>query len=59
MKLANTTWTRKKLIEFAAAYRDAVHRGHNEFEFEGHKFLVTYAKFLIEYLDKVLPRFPR
>lgn len=44
------TWTRAKLAAFNRAYGSAVIDGNEQFVFEGHDFLVAYAKHLIEYL---------
>lgn len=49
--LANITWTRPMLTRFRAAYQEARAAQADTFEFEGHAFVVGYAKYLIEYLD--------
>lgn len=39
---------------FKKAYQKAVNEKQGKFIWEGHEFLVTYSKYLIEYLE---PRF--
>jgi len=34
-----------------SAYREAVKNGQDEFRFEGHLFLTTYAKYLLDYAE--------
>ena len=36
------------------AYTQAVNDGKEVFSFDGHELFVPYAKYLIEYLEKVL-----
>jgi len=52
--MPNITWDKAKLARFKLAY--AEHKGDsaNVFSFEGHQFVVGYAKYLIEYLESVL-----
>jgi hypothetical protein len=44
-------WDLAKLKRFRRAYKNAT---TEVFEFEGAKFVVGYAKYLIEYLDGIL-----
>lgn len=45
-------WTRPKLTRFKAALKRA---GDNEcFIFEGHEFVVAYARYLVTYLEEKL-----
>lgn len=48
---SHITWTRPKLERFKKDYADAVSRAAEEFTFEGHPFLVSYSKYLIEFLE--------
>jgi len=47
-------WTREKMLRFEAAYREALNARAHTFVFEGHTFLVTYARYLLEYLKTML-----
>lgn len=49
-------WTRPMLTRFRTAYQAARATQADTFEFEGHAFVVGYAKYLIEYLDARLTR---
>jgi len=49
MKTIN--FTRAKLQALKQAYNTAKRLNNEEFEFEGHPLLVTYDKYLIEYLE--------
>lgn len=45
-------WTRPMLERFKVAYAEAAKAGKDAvFNFDGHDFVVGYAKYLIEYLD--------
>lgn len=44
-------FTREKLTRFSRAYRKATADKAKTFEFDGCKFVVGYAKYLIEYLE--------
>lgn len=44
-------FTRRKLVEFKRLYNQAVIDKKEQFLFEGHEVLVSYAKYMIEYLD--------
>ena len=44
-------WTRPLLERFKKAYKEANDRNAETFVFDGHGFLVGYAKYLIEFLD--------
>ncbi len=45
------SWNRVKLEWFKLALRRAVHEGREQFSFDGHTFLVSYARYLVEYLE--------
>lgn len=49
-------WTRPMLERFKKAYSAALEKGGKDstFVFDGHEFLVSYAKYLIEYLETKL-----
>lgn len=40
-----------KFTKFKEDYNKAVEEGVNSFFFDGHEFLVSYAKYLLEYLS--------
>lgn len=42
------------LKHFKNAYDRARREGHEEFSFDGQQYLVSYAKYLIEYLESRL-----
>lgn len=44
-------FTRNKAIAFKAAYGEAIAASLSEFTFEGHEFDVSYARYLIQYLE--------
>jgi hypothetical protein len=46
-------FTPEKLTAYRAAYQKAVDEGAEEFMFEDHEWLTSYAKYMIEYLDTV------
>jgi len=50
------TFNDLKLKEFKKAYEFAAKNEQEVFTFENHEFLVTYAKYLIEYLEGELKR---
>lgn len=43
------SWDKPMRERFRKAYKK--HINEEKFEFEGHEYLVHYAKYLIEYLD--------
>jgi hypothetical protein len=47
-------WDRAMLARFIVAYLDAVSKDQEVFTFDGHDFLVSYAKYLLEYLQSQL-----
>lgn len=49
------TWDRAKLERFRLAYNKArrLPTIDDVFKFEGHEFVVSYARYLIQYLDSV------
>ena len=44
-------FTEKDLKELKRKYAEAMKSGSESFEFRGHPLLVSYAKYLIEYLE--------
>lgn len=44
-------WTLPMFKRFKKAYAEAVEARQVQFVFDGHDFLVSYSKYLIEYLD--------
>jgi hypothetical protein len=50
----NITWDRTKRDGLRKAYEAALAAGKDVFQFEGHDILVSYAKYLLEYLDGML-----
>lgn len=44
------TWTPDKLATLQRMYDHAVKNSVDQFEFEGHALLTSYAKYLIEFL---------
>lgn len=49
--MTTVTFTPEILARFKRVYRDAVDAHSDTFMFEGKEYVVTYAKYLIEYLD--------
>lgn len=49
------SFDRAKLGRLRIAHDKAVAAGLSQFEFEGNELLVSYARYLIEYLETVLP----
>ena len=47
---------RARLRRLKIAYDKAVKAGVSQFEFEGEDLLVSYARYLLEYLEGVLPK---
>ena len=47
------SWTKEKAEKFKAAWKKADDAGILDFTFEGNEYLVTYGRYLIEYLDYV------
>jgi len=45
-------FTPAKLAELKKVYDKTVLAGKDRFTFEGHEVLVSYAKYLIEFLDR-------
>lgn len=44
-------FTFEKFAKLKRTYRKAVDENKTQFTFEGHELLVSYAKYLIEYLE--------
>jgi hypothetical protein len=47
-------WTPEKLKWFRKAYDEAEARGAKEFIWDGHEFVLGYAKYLISFLEEKL-----
>jgi len=47
----NKLFDQNKFEEFEAAYNEAVKNNEKQFTFDGNEVLVTYAKYLIQYLE--------
>lgn len=45
------SFNRTNAARFKKAYLDAVAKNKDQFVWEGHGFLINYAKYLIEYLE--------
>ncbi len=45
------TFTKESLMKLKDAYALAVTEGRDQFTFEGHELLTSYAKYLIQHLD--------
>lgn len=52
------TFTRPELERLKVAYKQAAerHTANDSFTFDGHTFVIAYAKYLIEYLEARLPK---
>lgn len=48
------TWDRPMLKRFKDALSDALGQSSTTFVFDGHEFVISYAKYLIEYLESRL-----
>jgi hypothetical protein len=44
------TFDRRKVEQFRKAYNRARTAGETQFVFDGHDFLVSYARYMLEYL---------
>ena len=45
-------WTKEMYVELKGQYENAVSEGSEQFEFQGVELLTTFAKYLLEFLDK-------
>jgi len=45
-------WTKEMYFELKRQYENAVSNGLEQFEFQGVELLTTFAKYLLEFLDK-------
>lgn len=54
------TWDAAKRERLRTAYKEAVKESHDSvndvFTFEDNIYVISYAKYLIEYLDTVIPK---
>ena len=53
-KSVEISWTREKLDKFQNAWKTAELAEKESFTFDGNEYLVTYGRYLIEYLEYVL-----
>lgn len=53
-KAVQVSWTSAKLKKFKAEWKAANDAEKESFTFDGNEYLVTYGRYLIEYLDYVL-----
>lgn len=54
--MSNTIeFTREKMQALRKEYNRAVRDGKDVFIFEGHELLVSYAKYVLEYLSTLFP----
>jgi hypothetical protein len=44
----------EKKRQFQVAWETAVVNGEDQFDFDGHPFLTSYAKYLVEHLNNTL-----
>ena len=49
------TFDRPKLERLKLVYQEAIEAKRESFWFEGKEYLVAYARYLIEYLESVIP----
>lgn len=56
--MTTVQFTPEKLEQLKNAYRTAINKKADSFTFEGNEYLVSYAKYLIEYLDAELKTEP-
>ena len=54
--MSSIAWDRPKLTRLKHAIAKAKRNRLEVFTFEDHEYLVAYAKYLIDYLDRVLPK---
>jgi len=45
-------WDKEKLQKFKLTYKTALRNHHVSFIFDKHEFILSYAKYLIEYLEQ-------
>jgi hypothetical protein len=55
-KVAQISWDQKKFKRFKKAHSKAEKAGEDSFEFDGNEFYTRYAMYLIQYLEKALPK---
>lgn len=48
-------FTPEKVARLRQSIESAERQGEKTFSFEGHELYVPYAKYLLEYIEKVLP----
>jgi hypothetical protein len=48
--MTTASWNKARLARFENSYNAARARNADAFEFDGHEFITSYAKYLIRYL---------
>jgi hypothetical protein len=56
MTQGTINWDRPMLERFKLAYAQHENKHGDTFMFEGHEFVIGYAKYLIEFLETQLPK---
>lgn len=51
--VTTVTWTRDKADKFKTAWTEADDAEKESFIFEGNEYLVTYGRYLLEYLEHI------
>lgn len=54
-QIETVSFDRAKKRRLRAAFNKAEADGREEFTFEGNPYLVAYARYLLEWLDTILP----
>lgn len=49
--LTSIPWTTERFVDFKKSYANAQSKSSTTFEWRGHQFVTSYAKYLIEYLE--------
>jgi hypothetical protein len=52
----NIDFDRAKLERLKVRVKEAVEKDEQTFKFEGSEFMLSYAKYVIEYLESKLPK---
>ena len=52
-KSVEISWTKETLEKFQTAWKEADKAEQESFTFEGNEYLVSYGRYLIEYLEYV------
>lgn len=54
--MVTTTFNEKELKEFKEIYQKSIDDGLTEFSYKGNEYSVSYAKYLIEYLESIIEK---